>query len=252
VSDDGEPGALAEGADLQRLPPHTRQWIALFVPSGGAPAWLRVTEAEQRGAAALSVVLAIGLQLALPDTLTFGPHWLLPALETLLLVALVGGQRVLGHRLAARLRPLALTLAGTVAAANLTSTGLLVATLVGGKPLGARQLLSTGLLVWVTNVIAFALIYWELDRGGPLARAVLSDSYPDFLFPQMASPGVAGMDWEPRYFDYVYVSFTNATAFSPTDTMPLSRWAKALMLVQSAVALVTVGLVFARAVNILG
>jgi uncharacterized membrane protein len=233
------------------LPAHTRQWIALLVPSGSAPAWLRITEVEQRGAAALSVVVAIVLQLALPDTLTFGPQWLLPALEALLLVALVGGQRLLGHAVAARLRPLALTLAGTVAAANLTSTGLLVATLVSGQALSAQQLLSTGLLVWVTNVIAFALIYWELDRGGPLSRAMMSDSYPDFLFPQMASPGVAAMDWEPRYFDYVYVSFTNATAFSPTDTMPLSRWAKALMLVQSAVALVTVGLVFARAVNIL-
>jgi uncharacterized membrane protein len=247
VSDDGDPGTAA----FVELPAHTRQWIALLVPSGSSPAWLRVTEVEQRGAAALSVVVAIVLQLALPDTLTFGPHWLLPAIEAVLLVALAGGQRVLGRTVAARLRPLALVLAGTVAAANLTSTGLLVGTLVSGKPLSAQQLLSTGLLVWVTNVIAFALIYWELDRGGPLARAAMSSSYPDFLFPQMATPGVAAIDWEPRYFDYVYVSFTNATAFSPTDTMPLSRWAKALMLVQSAVALVTVGLVFARAVNIL-
>jgi hypothetical protein len=99
--------------------------------------------------------------------------------------------------------------------------------------------------------VAFALWYWEFDRGGPFARAAGERPHPDFLFPQMATPEVTHPDWEPYFVDYLYVSFTNATAFSPTDTMPMSRWAKGLMAVQSAVALSTVALVVARAVNIL-
>lgn len=97
---------------------------------------------------------------------------------------------------------------------------------------------------------AFALWYWELDRGGPLARAAARRSYPDFLFPQMGLPAIAAPNWRPTFPDYFYLSFTNATAFSPTDTMPLCRWAKMLMLLQSSVALVTAALVIARAVNI--
>jgi uncharacterized membrane protein len=100
-------------------------------------------------------------------------------------------------------------------------------------------------------VIAFALWYWEFDRGGPVARALAIKPYPDFEFPQMTSPELAPPSWEPMFADYFYLSFTNATAFSPTDVMPLSRWAKMLMLVQSAVSLLLAALVIARAVNIL-
>ena len=97
----------------------------------------------------------------------------------------------------------------------------------------------------------FGLWYWELDRGGPAARAEARRRYPDFMFPQMANPDLAPPDWTARFFDYLWLSYTNATAFSPTDVMPLSRWAKQLMLLQSAVSLSTVALVVARAVNIL-
>ncbi|MFN8036370.1 MAG: hypothetical protein U0V73_10585 [Acidimicrobiia bacterium] len=97
----------------------------------------------------------------------------------------------------------------------------------------------------------FALWYWEFDRGGPLDRAAGVQPYPDFLFPQMASPELAPPDWEPGFVDYLYVSFTNATAFSPTDTMPMTQWAKLTMLVQSAISVIAVALVIARAVNIL-
>ena len=103
----------------------------------------------------------------------------------------------------------------------------------------------------MANIVIFSLWFWELDRGGPGARAEARKSVPDFLFPQMASPEYGEKDWHPKYFDYFYVSVTNASAFSPTDTAPLSRWAKLLMLVQSLTSLVTVGLVIARAVNIL-
>ena len=112
-------------------------------------------------------------------------------------------------------------------------------------------LLATGANIWTTNVIIFALWYWELDRGGPAARSAGIDPHPDFLFPQMADTSGAFGDWEPQFTDYGYVAFTNAAAFSPTDTMPLSRWAKLAMMLQSAISLVTAALVIARAVNIL-
>jgi uncharacterized membrane protein len=105
--------------------------------------------------------------------------------------------------------------------------------------------------VWLTNVIAFGLWYWEFDRGGPVVRAAGTMRHPDLMFPQMASPELAPPDWEPQFVDYLYLSFTNATAFSPTDVMPLARWAKLTMLVQSAVSLAIGALVIARAVNIL-
>ena len=104
----------------------------------------------------------------------------------------------------------------------------------------------------LTNVIVFALWFWEGDRGGPAARADADKPHPDFLFPQMQSPELASRDWEPTFLDYFYVAFTNATAFSPTDTMPLSAWAKLLMLTESVISLVTVLLVVARAVNVIG
>ena len=105
--------------------------------------------------------------------------------------------------------------------------------------------------MYVTNIIVFALWYWEWDRGGPVARAQGLRPYPDFLYPQMTQPDLAPSEWQPNFLDYLYVSFTNVTAFSPTDTMPMSRWAKMLMLLQSAVALLTIAFVIARAVNIL-
>ncbi|HLI00989.1 MAG TPA: hypothetical protein VKV06_09400, partial [Acidimicrobiales bacterium] len=115
----------------------------------------------------------------------------------------------------------------------------------------AGPLLSTGASIYLTNIIVFALWYWEWDRGGPVARLHGERSYPDFLFPQMSTPHLTVPDWRPTFFDYLYTSYTNATAFSPTDTMPLARWAKALMLFQSAIALSIVALVIARAINIL-
>ena len=135
------------------------------------------------------------------------------------------------------------------------------AAILGGDEVYAREqatrdalrqaLLASGAAIWGTNIIAFALWYWELDRGGPAARALGHRPHPDFLFPQMTTPDVSDPDWEPRFADYLYVSFTNATAFSPTDTMPLSRWAKLAMMIQSVIALATVAMVLARAINIL-
>jgi hypothetical protein len=126
---------------------------------------------------------------------------------------------------------------------------LLHALLYGSKA-GGRPLVYASVPIWLTNVIVFGLWYWELDRGGPAARELPRHRRPDFLFPQMSTPG-SSPGWVPNLLDYLYTSFTNATAFSPTDTMPLTGWAKLLMMMQSLASLVTVAIVVSRAVNIL-
>jgi hypothetical protein len=216
------------------------------------PAWLRQTQAENRVPVALAVLLAVVLQLVLPDGLILRPRPLLPALELILLVALVAANPIRLDRQHPSLRVGSLGLTALITLANAVSAVLLIRGLVTGHlNYNAANLLGAGAAIYVTNVIAFGLWYWEFDRGGPFERAQASRVHPDFLFPQMTTPEIASNDWQPEFFDYFYLSFTNATAFSPTDTMPLSRWAKALMLAQSAIALSTLGLVIARAVNVL-
>ncbi|MBV9465572.1 MAG: hypothetical protein JO206_01715 [Solirubrobacterales bacterium] len=194
---------------------------------------------------------AIALQLLLPDRLTAGPSWLLPALEAALLVGLVvATPRELEHEHLLR-RRVALGLTALVSAANITSLALLTHELLHHGPPNGRELIVSGALIWLTNVIIFGLWYWETDRGGPGRRAAGHDAPPDFLFPQMQDDQIEPLDWRPGFIDYLYVSLTNATAFSPTDTMPLSVTAKSMMGLQSIVSLVTIGLVVSRAVNIL-
>ena len=156
------------------------------------------------------------------------------------------------NRSSTRLRTASLALIAVISLANAWSAGHLVNGLVRGREgPDAASLLINGLEVYLTNIIVFALWYWDTDRGGPVARAHGERPFPDFLFPQMTNRELAPADWGPTFVDYLYVSFTNATAFSPTDVMPLARWAKILMLIQSGVSLATVALVVARAVNIL-
>jgi uncharacterized membrane protein len=112
-------------------------------------------------------------------------------------------------------------------------------------------LLATGGAIWLTNVIAFSLWYWMLDRGGPAERANQTGIAPAFVFAEMVSPEFVRDDWTPEYIDYLWLAFTNATAFSPTDTMPVTHWAKMLMFLQAAISLVVAVMVIARAVNIL-
>ncbi|MFD9335276.1 hypothetical protein ACFWBF_12845 [Streptomyces sp. NPDC060028] len=222
-------------------------------PGEGRPAWRQPTEGEERWAVTVAILVAVGLQLFLPNRLTVQPHWLLPALEVTLLLALAA---LNPHRRLDRssylLRGLSLSLAASISLANAWSAVKLVRELLHATGAGgALELLSTAGSVWVTNVIAFALWYWEWDRGGPAARAQGTKDYPDFLFPQMGQEQIAPPEWQPSFRDYLYVAFTNATAFSPTDTMPLTTWAKLLMMTQTAVSLITVLLVVARAVGIL-
>jgi uncharacterized membrane protein len=201
--------------------------------------------------AQLVVLAAIGVDLSLPSKLVPGPVWLLPSVEVLLLIGLTATAVRAGGAPHPRRRQAALALIALVSVVNAVSLALEVHYLLRGRPESGHRLILAGSELWITNVLLFGLWYWELDRGGPLPRKSGSAGDPDFLFPQMATPELHAGDWEPGLIDYLYVSFTNATAFSPTDTMPLTQTAKALMALQSLVALVTVGLVVARAVNIL-
>jgi len=215
------------------------------------PAWLRPTRGEHRVPVTIAVVLIVVLQLRMPDSLSFRPKWLLPVVELLLFVVLtfVNPKRINRETSVARAAGFLLVFVASLATA--WSVAALVWQLAhghGGN--SAMALLVNGGSIWLVNVIVFALWYWEFDRGGPAARANARKKLPDFLFSEMTAPELVSRDWEPGIVDYIYLSFTNATAFSPTDTLPLSRWAKLAMMVQSAISLVTVALVVARAVNI--
>lgn len=219
------------------------------------PAWRRPTEGEARWQVALATAVAIALQIAVPGRLTLiRPTWVLPLAQGVLLVGLVSANPHRINRESRIVRLLSLTLAALLSLANAWSVARLVEILLHGGA-GANEpepLLITAASIWLTNVIAFALWYWDFDRGGPVARAQGVDPYPDFQFVQMVSPReMVPPHWEPSFPDYLYLAFTNAAAFSPTDVMPLSRWAKMAMTVQAVISIVTVALVVARAVNIL-
>ncbi len=201
---------------------------------------------------AAAVVAAISLTLLLPDEVRQGPRWVLPTIEGALLLALIAGDPGRIDRRSGLLRVLSILLVAVLVLAALWATGLLIDDLIqGGKETNsASDLLEAGSTVWVSNNIAFALLYWELDGGGPAARAHGLSTYTDFAFPQQMNPQLAPPRWRPRFIDYLYVGFTNATAFSPTDVMPLSARAKIAMAVQSVVSLAILGLVIARAVNV--
>ena len=198
-----------------------------------------------------TVLVAIGLQVGLSKRLTVGPAWLVPALEGVLLIGLsMATPRQLEHEHKTRRRT-AITLTAFVSAANVFSLVALTSLLLHHNVSNGHTLIASGMLIWLTNFLIFALWYWEIDRGGPGRRAAGHDGPPDFLFPQMSDDRIEPRYWRPQFVDYLYVSLTNATAFSPTDTMPLTPMAKCIMGVQSIVSLVTIGLVVSRAVNIL-
>lgn len=201
--------------------------------------------------AQLTILAAIGLQVALPKRLVAGPVWLVPTLEGVLFVGMfLATPRQLEHEHKRR-RRVALGLTALVGAANIYSLVSLTNLLLSRNVENGRQLIVSGVLIWMTNFLIFALWYWEMDRGGAGRRAAGHDGAPDFLFPQMADDRIEPIGWRPKFIDYLYVSLTNATAFSPTDTMPLTPIAKSTMGIQALVSLVTIGLVVSRAVNIL-
>jgi uncharacterized membrane protein len=197
-------------------------------------------------------VATVALQLLLPNQLVLHPWWLLPAVTGLLVFALllVNPGRVSRH--APWERGMALCLVAVVSFANAASAVQLVDGIITGSIADRPgSVLASGAIVYWSNIVAFSLWYWEFDRGGPGERAAGSAEYPDFLFPQMSDPDVTAKDWRPTYPDYLYLSFTNSTAFSPTDVMPLRPWAKLTMMLQSAVSLIIALLVVAWAVSAL-
>jgi uncharacterized membrane protein len=201
----------------------------------------------------LLVAGAIALQFALPEKLTFGPTWLLPGVEALLLLGLVFFSPQQHVRHSPTRRRVAIGLTALVSVVNAVSVILLAHYTLRGHAKNGTALTFSGIALWGTNVLVFALWYYEVDRGGPVARLLGERYYPDFMFMPMTSDGkeLAPPDWKPGLTDYLYLSFTNATAFSPTDTMPLTATAKWLMSTQAMVSLVIVILVVSRAVGII-
>jgi len=218
-----------------------------------AAAWGIRSPRETRWPVLAAVVVAIALQLVLPVRLVsgLGSRYLLPALEVLLLVVLLVANPGQINAEERRLRAVGIMLIALITVANFTSLIELIHALLYSSKTGGRTLVYASVPIWLTNVIAFGLWFWELDRGGPAARQQPVHRRPDFLFPQMAAAG-ADPEWTPSFDDYLYTAFTNATAFSPTDTMPLTGWSKLLMALQSLASLITVAVVISRAVNILG
>jgi hypothetical protein len=201
---------------------------------------------------------AILLQVGLSHRLTVGPRWLLPALEGVLLIGLAATTpRGRVHEDHPVRRRLAIGLIAVVNAANAISLYLLAHELLNKHISNGRELILSGIAIWLTNVLIFALWYWQLDRGGPANRARHLDPHtpegrPDFVFSQMdTGRPYTPDDWMPEFLDYLALGVTTATAFSPTDTMPISRQAKALMSTQALISLVTLGLIISRAVGIL-
>jgi hypothetical protein len=199
---------------------------------------------------AVAILAVVGVQVALPESLTFGPNLLLPSVELVLLAVVLAANPNRPTTESRDMRLVSIVLIGVIGAANAVSLGLLVDSLLKGAATSGRLLVLAALGIWLTNVVVFALVYWELDRRGPHARIAGEQVNPELLPANVAEPpalrvvgtGVRGLPVR---------EFTNSTAFSPTDTMPLSRRIKMAMLVQSLLSLLTIGLVGARAVNIL-
>jgi len=209
-------------------------------------------QTESRLPPAAAVIAALALYVLLPPHLTLGPPWLMPVLVLALLVPLVVvGPMRLGQPPRVW-RTVGIMVIALVNAANVASLALLVRTLLapGNKETGWGLLVSAT-AIWLTNMLVFGLWFWELDGGGPYSRLSASRRHADFQFPQMVTPSCAPVGWRPSFIDYLYLAFTNSTAFSPADTMPLTGWAKALMAVEALISLLTVLLVAARAVGIL-
>ncbi len=221
---------------------------------------LREEEFESRWEAVPAVALVIALQVVLA-LLSRNQHWklwvfpwwvwLIPPVPQVVLLIPLGAKRP--HRMLEQLglrRHASISLLAVVSATNALLLIAVIASLVQGNERSGSQLLLKAIVVWTTNVTAFGLWYWEFDRGGPVRRLQPDPPLPDFQFPQLENPDLAPPGWQPRLVDYLYVSFTNSIAFSPTDAMPLSRWAKVMMLSESALSAVTILLVAARAVNV--
>jgi hypothetical protein len=221
-------------------------------PAPAGPSWKRTTAPESRWPAFAAALVVIAGQTWVSNALELRPVWLLPLVAAVLLAASVAvyiPEKETPSKLA---RGLSIGLVGVLVLATAVSLVLLVRGVFLGSALRPGGLLLAGLALWVTNVAVFALVYWELDGDGPEARSDGYPDYPDLVFPQQQADqqGLAPADWKPMFPDYVYVSLTAATAFSPTDAMPYSRWTKLWMGLESSISFVVLAMIVARAINI--
>ena len=220
------------------------------VPKAPAPS----DRHTRRWPASLAVIVALGLQLAVPAQIMEAPRWIMPAIGGALLIPLIWTNPFHLRRDEVWLRWIELVLVAVLVAINAIYLISLIVLLASGETADGKVLVKAALLIWVTNVVAFALWYWEIDRGGPFARMPEhehEEERADLLFPQMTVDLPGWERWLPGFTDYLFVAFTASTAFSPTDTMPLTARVKTLMGIQSAMALLTIAVVAARAVNVL-
>jgi hypothetical protein len=203
----------------------------------------------------ITLIVAILIPLLLPDELLPGPRWLFPVFIGVLMTAMLLLDPGRIDNRSRHLRWLRIAIALVLAGITTYATVALADVLVRGSAAitnSAAELLRTGGLVWLALLITFSFVYWELDCGGPAERAFVERHLPDLAFPQDLNPNIARPRWQPIFVDYLYLGLTNNLAFSPTDVMPLSHWAKLTMGVQSIASLLIIGLVIARAVNIFG
>jgi hypothetical protein len=230
--------------------PHLNTPAAANPPSSGMPPSPRH---ESRLPVVLTVLAMLVVPFVVSDRLSFGPVWLLPVLAGTLLIpiAIADHSRITGR--SRLLRLLAIGLVVLLIFKSGWSTARLASDLLhnGPETNNATVLLLTGSLIWLGNNLVFALLYWELDSGGPAARANSVAPYPDLAFPGHLNPELVPPGWRPDFVDYLYLGLTTALAFSPTDVMPLARWAKLTMALQALISVVIITLVIARAVNIL-
>jgi uncharacterized membrane protein len=210
------------------------------------------TVGEPRWPMALAVLTAAIMQVIVPHRGRLPGWWLFPVVEVVMLVFIVIADPGRIDRDSKRLRSLTILLIAVMTVVNSLGAILLMYDIIATvQGITSTNLLGRGALIWVTNVIVFSLWYWEFDRGGPAKRAARLSIRPSLAFPEDAFPEIAPEGWEPSYPDYLYLSFTNSTAFSPTDTLPLKVWVKMTMMLQAVVSLATAILVIARAVNVL-
>ncbi len=203
----------------------------------------------------VAIAVLIVAQLLIPSRDRIGPPPLVPIIETLAFLVMLGIAARPGP-VPRRAHPLILVLFGVLAAANTIAAARLVVLVLGnrqvdGAPLTAGRLLAAGALALATNVIIFGLLYWQIDGGGPSGRVARPAPYPDFEFPQTSTEGLAPPGWRPHFADHLFLAFTNMVAFSPTDTLPLTRRVKGLMALQSLISVGVLVVVLSRVINIL-
>jgi hypothetical protein len=216
------------------------------------PLWQRPTAPEHRWPASLAVVVIIAGQTWISSVLSVRPVWVYPLVAGVLLLTSLAIYLPSRREPPRILRFLSLGLTGILVGNSLVVLVLLIRGVFLGSPLSPGRLFVTGIVFWVINIAVFALIFWELDGNGPEARAKGEPDYPDLVFPQQQQDqeGLAPLDWKPQFADYLFTSLNTATAFSPTDAMPYSRWSKLVMGVEAVISLATVAMLVARAINI--